>query len=232
MFYSEATYLSFYDRAEGVLMPPRSAAADDPNPAQTEAVKRRPRGRPRALIDMDAVAAVVEGLFVEGGAGAVSIVNAAEKLDVSRATLYRAVPSKEDLVGILFERTIYQQGELLSETVDADMPIREKLLRLIEVQVEAAVRMRAYMPVFFGGAGLPPEVFVRWQTWSREYEKMWAHCVKQAMDEGVLVHSDPTTATRLILGMFLWISRWYRPDEGIDTAEITAAAVRLLLPDS
>jgi hypothetical protein len=60
---------------------------------------------------------------------------------------------------------------------------------------------------------------------------MWARCVRQAMDEGVLVHCDPAIATRLILGMFLWIARWYRPDEGIDTAEITEVAVRLLLPD-
>ncbi len=211
-------------------MPPQGVTAEDPESAQAEGAARRPRGRPRAVIDMDAVADVVAGLFIEGGAGAVSIVNAAEKLDVSRATLYRVVPSKEDLVGILFERTTQQQGELLGSIVDADLPIRDKLARLIEVQVEAAVRMRAYMPVFFGGAGLPPEVFARWQAWSREYERMWTRCVQQAMDEGVLVSSDPSTATRLILGMFLWISRWYRPDEGIDTAAITEAAMRLLLP--
>jgi len=210
---------------------PSRGTADDAEPEQVDGVKRRPRGRPRAVIDMDAVADVVACLFVEGGASAVSIVNAAEKLDVSRATLYRAVPSKEDLVGILFERTIHQQGGLLANIVDADMPIRDKLVRLIEIQVEAAVRMRAYMPAFFGGAGLPPDVFVRWQAWSREYERMWARCVRQAMDEGVLVHCDPAIATRLILGMFLWIARWYRPDEGIDTAEITEVAVRLLLPD-
>jgi AcrR family transcriptional regulator len=209
-------------------MPPRKTAADDST--RTAGDGPRPRGRPRAEIDMDAVADAVAGLFVEGGSSAVSIVNAAQKLDVSRATLYRTVPSKEDLVGVLFERTTNQQSALLSAVADAELPTREKLIRLIELQVAAAVRMRGYMPVFFGGAGLPADVFDRWHSWSREYEETWTRCVEQAIEEGVLVGSDAVTATRLILGMCMWVSRWYRPDEGIDTADIARSAIRLLLP--
>jgi AcrR family transcriptional regulator len=208
-------------------MPPRKAVADEATPATEGA---RPRGRPRAEIDMDAVADAVAGLFVEGGVTAVSIVNAAQKLDVSRATLYRTVPNKEDLVGVLFERTTRQQSELLSAVADAELPVRDKLIRLIELQVEAAVHMRGYMPVFFGGAGLPTDVFERWHSWSREYEETWTGCVEQAIAAGVVTASDAVTATRLILGMCMWVSRWFRPDEGIDTADIARAVVRLLLP--
>jgi AcrR family transcriptional regulator len=208
-------------------MRPRKTVADESTHASDGA---RPRGRPRAEIDMDAVADAVAGLFVECGATAVSIVNAAQKLDVSRATLYRTVPNKEDLVGVLFERTTRQQSELLAAVAKAELPVRDKLVRLIELQVEAAVRMRGYMPVFFGGAGLPTDVFERWHSWSREYEETWTGCVKQAIAAGVLVAADAVTATRLILGMCMWVSRWYRPDEGIDTADIARAAVRLLLP--
>jgi AcrR family transcriptional regulator len=210
-------------------MPPRKAVAHDGSPPAADGP--RPRGRPRAEIDLDAVADAVAGLFVEGGANAVSIVNAAQKLDVSRATLYRTVPSREDLVGVLFERTTRQQSELLSAVADAELPVRDKLIRLIELQVEAAVHMRGYMPVFFGGAGLPADVYERWHSWSREYEETWTRCVEQAMEQGVLVGSDAVAATRLILGMCMWVSRWYRPDEGIATADIARSAVRLLLPE-
>jgi AcrR family transcriptional regulator len=210
-------------------MPPRKAVAAESTPPAVNGT--RPRGRPRAEIDMDAVADAVAGLFVEGGTTAVSIVNAAQKLDVSRATLYRTVASKEELVGVLFERTTRQQSELLSAVADAELPVRDKLIRLIELQVEAAVHMRGYMPVFFGGAGLPADVYDRWHTWSRHYEETWARCVEEAMGQGVLVGSDAVTATRLILGMCMWVSRWYRPDDGIDTADIARAAVRLLLPE-
>jgi AcrR family transcriptional regulator len=209
-------------------MPPRNTIADDSTPAGPD--RPRPRGRPRSEIDMNAVADAVAGLFLEGGTTAVSIVNAAQRLDVSRATLYRTVSTKEDLVGILFERTTRLQSELLSAVADAELPVRDKLIRLIEVQVEAAVHMRGYMPVFFGGTGLPADVFDRWHSWSHEYEATWTRCVEQAIQDGVLVSSDAVMATRLILGMCMWVSRWYRPDQGISTSDIARSVVRLLLP--
>lgn len=62
----------------------------------------RPRGSPRLDIDKDAVADAVAELFAEGGYAAVAIADTAAKLSVSRSTLYRTVPTKEDLLGILF----------------------------------------------------------------------------------------------------------------------------------
>lgn len=190
----------------------------------------RPRGRPRTEIDLDAVADVVAGLFAEGGMEAVSIVGAARKLDVSRATLYRAVSTKQDLLGILFERSTRELTELATMTVEADVPVAERLRRLVELQVDGAVRMRHYLSVFFGGADLPADVVDRWHPWSREFEHMWTQCVEDAMKEGVLERSNVVAATRLILGMCIWVSRWYRPGEGIEPADIAESAIALLFP--
>lgn len=201
------------------------------DPGDVPADSPRPRGRPRTVIDLDAVAEAVAGLIIDGGEGAISIVGAAQRLDVSRATLYRLVPTKEDLVGIMFERATRQQTEVMSEVVDSDLSVRGRLLRLIEIQVEAAVRMRGYMPVFFGGDGLPAEVFERWHAWSRQYEATWRDCVEQAMAEGVLEPGDAQTATRLLLGMCLWVSRWLRPEDDGEIEHIARVAVSLILPD-
>ena len=64
----------------------------------------RPRGRPRRVIDLDDLLDGVERLFRQGGLEGVSIERAAAELGVSRATLYRTVPSKEHLLGLLFKR--------------------------------------------------------------------------------------------------------------------------------
>ncbi|WP_082612751.1 MULTISPECIES: TetR/AcrR family transcriptional regulator [unclassified Nocardioides] len=188
----------------------------------------RPRGRPRLDIDPDAVADAVAELFAEGGLEAVSILDTAEKLSVSRATLYRTVPTKEHLIGILFERSTGELTENAKTLVKEIDDVEERLLALVRLQVDAAIRMRRYMPVFFGGGDLPPEVFERWHKWSRDYEKIWVDVVKQNIDAGLLNQADPVIVARLLLGSCIWVSRWYRPKEKFSPEEITEVAVDLV----
>ncbi|MBB3600665.1 AcrR family transcriptional regulator [Mycolicibacterium sp. BK556] len=188
----------------------------------------RSRGRPRLEIDRDAVADAVAELFSEGGIEAVSIADTAEKLSVSRATLYRTVPTKEELLGILFERSTRELTERTDAVLASTSEPDQQLVELIRLQAEAAIQMRSYMPVFFGGGGLPPDVFMRWRKWSRQFEKRWSTVVAACMDKGCLDKNDPVVATRLILGMIIWVSRWYRPSEKITADQIADSAITLL----
>ncbi|MFE3003087.1 TetR/AcrR family transcriptional regulator [Nocardia sp. NPDC059246] len=188
----------------------------------------RPRGRPRREIDLEAVADTAARLFNEQGYDAVSIEAVAEELSVSRATLYRTVPAKEDLLGMVLERST-AEVHLLAETVLADSTDpREALFGLIRVQVHAAIRMRNYLSVFFGGTGLPPDTYARWRKWAREYEELWVQAVRQAMDADVLEPGDPKLTARLLLGMIMWISRWYSPSQNLTGDEIADAAIKLV----
>lgn len=189
---------------------------------------KRPRGRPRLAIDRDAVADAVAALFAEGGYEAVTIVDTADKLGVSRATLYRAVPTKEDLLGILFERCTGELTERTKAAIAGSSDPGAQLTAMIRLQADAAVSMRSYLPVFFGGAGLPPEVYTRWRLWSRHFEKMWVGVVSANMERGYLDEGDPTVTARLILGMIIWVSRWYRPREQITSEEIADTAIHLV----
>jgi len=188
----------------------------------------RPRGRPRLEIDPDAVADAVAELFAEGGLEAVSILDAAEKLSVSRATLYRTVPTKEHLLGILFERSTGELTEASKASLKETDDPAERLLALVRLQVDAAIRMRRYMPVFFGGGDLPPDVYERWHKWSREFENIWVGVVKENMDAGLVPPGDPVVTARLLLGSLIWVSRWYRPTDKQTPESITQAAVDLV----
>ena len=189
---------------------------------------RRPRGRPRLTIDNDDVADAVAELYAEGGYEAVSIVETADKLGVSRATLYRSVPTKEELVAILFEQCT---GALTEDTAaaiaGADGPAAQ-LIAMIRVQANAAVRMRSYIDLVVGGAGLPPDVYSRWLSWSRQIEKVWVEVVAANMADGHLDEGNPTVTARLILGMIVSVSRWSRPSENTGAEEIADAVIQLL----
>ncbi len=189
----------------------------------------RKRGRPRRDIDPDAVADAVATLFAEGGAEAVSIVDAAEKLNVSRATLYRSVPTREHLMGVLFERSTRELTEQAKAVLAEDKSPREHLEQLIRLQVDAAIRMRQYLPVFFGGGELPKDVFSRWHEFSQHFESLWVDVVAAAMRDGQLAADDPVITARLLLGQCNWVSRWYRDDDRYTSRAIADAAINLLL---
>jgi AcrR family transcriptional regulator len=177
---------------------------------------------------MSDVADVAVQLFSEGGYDAVSVEAVAERLSVSRATLYRTVATKDELLGIVLERLTGElsagAAEMLADTADPE----EALLGLLRMQIDAAIKTRRYLTVMFGGIGLAPEAYARWQEWSRDYESLWTTAVTRAMKAGVLKWSDPRITTRLLLGMAIWVSRWYRDTEGFTSDEIAEAAVQLI----
>jgi AcrR family transcriptional regulator len=193
---------------------------------------RRP-GRPRKEIDMQAVADGAARLFADGGYDAVSIEAVAEKLSVSRATLYRTVPTKEDLMGILLERTTDELGRAARTLVAEHGNPADELPALVRLHVAAAIESRDHMAaVFFGAPGLAPDVHARWRKFRRDYEKLWVGVVTRAMDSGVLIPSDPVLTTRLMLGMVIWVSRWYQPREQYNADQIAEAVVALVRHDT
>lgn len=188
----------------------------------------RKRGRPRVEINPGAVADAVAELLAEGGFDAVSVPDAAEKLSVSRATLYRSVPRKEDLLNVLFEQ---RTGEIMKSAVGAvdslDDP-GEQLEALVRFACETAIQMRQYLPVLFGGGGLSDEVYAQWHEWNMKYEEIWVRVIQANMDAGLLNAADPVIAARLILGSCVWVSRWYRPGDKYSPEEIAGSAVALV----
>lgn len=166
-------------------------------------------------------------LFAEGGYDAVSIVDAAQKLGVSRATLYRAVPTKEDLLTILFERCTTELTERTRTAIASSADPAEQLQQMIRSLVDAAVDMRSYLAVFLGGAALPPYLCARWQSWTRQFEKLWGGVISANMDRGYLDEGSPVVTARLVLGMIVSVSRWYRPRGKYSSDEIADTIIRM-----
>ena len=189
----------------------------------------RKRGRPPRTIEPDAVVDAVERLFAAGGLDAVTIERTAAELGVSRATLYRSVPSKADLLGLHFVRMTQELDRAARQATSArGATPRERLIGLIRVQIEAAVKMRDYFFVYFDGSQLPEAVYRDWRRWADDYEKVWIKTVGNAIKAGDLSPGDTLLTTRLILGMTIWVANWFRTREGVTEADVEGRTVELL----
>ena len=194
----------------------------------TEPVPRK-RGRPPRTIEPDAVVDAVERLFAAGGIDAVTIERTATELGVSRATLYRSVPSKADLLGLHFVRMTHELDRAARQATSArDATPRERLIGLIRVQIQAAVKMRDYFFVYFDGSQLPEAVYRDWRRWADDYEKVWIKTVGNAIKAGDLSPGDTLLTTRLVLGMTIWVANWFRTREGFTEADVEDRALELL----
>src|SRR5947209_209006 len=189
----------------------------------------RKRGRPPRTIEPDAVVDAVERLFAAGGLDAVTIERTAAELGVSRATLYRSVPSKADLLGLHFVRMTQELDRAAREAISArGATPRQRLIGLIRVQVRAAVKMRDYFFVYFDGSQLPEAVYRDWRRWADDYEKVWIKTVGNAIRPGELSPGDTLLTTRLILGMTIWVANWFRTREGFTEADVEERTLELL----
>jgi AcrR family transcriptional regulator len=189
----------------------------------------RKRGRPPRAIETGAVIEAVDRLFAEGGIDAVTIERTATELGVSRATLYRTVPSKAHLLGIHFEWMRQDLDEAARAAISAPGATpRNRLVGLIRVQIDAAVRMRDYFFVYFDGTQLPEGVYQHWRRWADDYERVWIDTVAKAIRAGVLPRGDPLLTTRLILGQTIWVANWFRPKEGFTPTQIQDRALQVL----
>jgi len=196
-------------------------AEPDPRP--------RKRGRPPRAIETDAVIAAVQRLFAEGGIDAVTIERTAQEMSVARATLYRAIPTKQHLLGILFTRMnedLAEEARVVTQRPGTS-PL-ERLTALIQVQIEAAVRMRDYLFIYFDRSRIPDNAYDEWRRWADSYEHIWINTVANAIAAGDLPPGDVRLTTRLLLGMTIWVANWYRPKEGISTEQIQARALEVL----
>jgi hypothetical protein len=103
-----------------------------------------------------------------------------------------------------------------------------KLKQLILMQAEAAAQMRSYIPFFFGGDRLPPDLSMKWRNRNRHFEKEWAGVVGACMDGGYPDRSDALVTTRLILGMTMWSVARCELTERISAKQVADSVVRLL----
>lgn len=163
-------------------------------------------------------------LFTRQGSHGATLEDVAVSLGVSKAALYRYVLNKNDLVLACQEEALEIADRALSlgetEGRNALDKIRIGLSTyLIEMIAELGVPALITEENALHGAEAEHTLEKR-----DAYELRMRRLVRDGMEDGSIVATEPKIAVFMLLGSIHWVSKWYRP-EGRWTPEMVAHAI-------
>jgi AcrR family transcriptional regulator len=170
-------------------------------------------------------------LFRERGYRAATLDEIAQRVGVSKPTLYGYFRSKEELLAAIFHRAMSLfERDLGAIRASGDDPVA-KLRRVIRFHVGAVIAERSFLAVFFSEeANLPPRLSRAIRRRKARYDRS----VRAIVDAGIRDRSLRTANPRLLvfalLGMANWVYQWYDPAGAWDADTIADGFIALLEP--
>jgi AcrR family transcriptional regulator len=180
----------------------------------TEIEQALPRRRGRPGYDLDGVLTAAVRLFNERGYEATSMGDLAERLGITKSSIYHHVSSKEQLLRMAVDQAL----DGLFAAVDEVRAMEGPAIRRLEHLVRRSVLLLADRVEFVtlllrvrGNTAVEREALLR----RREFDSRVTELAVMAKVEGDLRPDvDPATAGRLLFGMVNSLTEWYRPDRG------------------
>ena len=203
--------------------------------AATDATERRPRGRPRLTEPsaeyrrrMDEIVTTAIEVFRRDGYDTGSLDEVAEQLGLRKSSLYHYVGSKAELLFLVFDRAITVALERLEELTGIADP-EERLRALIAHQVELITGEPLMFAVFFDSRPRLAADYERdIRAKERRYIRIYAEAVEAAGTAGVIPAVDARYGAQGLLGMLIWVYKWFEPGRD-DPATVTQAFIDLLI---
>ncbi len=188
----------------------------------------RARGSKQALREEAILQAAAE-CFGEQGYRATTLETIAERLGISRVTLYRYCPSKEELLIRVFERSIAIFQRDLRQICSQPIAPEEKLRQIIRHQVRLMADHRNFLTVFFSEeSSLPEEIAERARAERRIYDGLIEGVISKGIEAGRLAPLPAKLVSFAILGMCNWLYQWYQPDGPLSADEVARNFIQLV----
>ena len=187
----------------------------------------RDRQRERAL-KREAVLRTAARMFNEKGFHATSLDEVAERLNVTKPTLYYYVSSKDE---ILFEcvRTGLEMVRAgIDEVARSGGTAADRLLACMRAYGRVVTMDFGACVIRVGEDPLPPHSRRELRRLKAEIDHEFRNLIASGVEDGSLAPCDPKVAAFAIAGALSWIGRWYRPDGPLDADEAIERCIAVL----
>lgn len=180
-------------------------------------------------IKREAVLRTAAQMFNEKGFHATSLDDVAERLQITKPTLYYYIKSKDD---ILFE-CVRKGLEMLQSAIKAvgqsGGSAEDKLVAAIRQYAEIVTMDFGMCVIRVGEDPLPLDSRKRLRHMKGAIDQEFRELIRQGIEEGSIAPCDPKMAAFTIAGAVSWIGRWYRPDGPETPQDIATQFIELLM---
>src|SRR5262245_46879734 len=169
-------------------------------------------------------------LFRDRGFDATSVSDVARALGMTKAGLYHYFESKEAL---LFEIMSYGLDRVRDEVVVPIRAIRDPEERLHQIVIRhASIATQGRGAVTHLNdeiRALPPASRRQLEERMRKYVEIVRDTLAELKASGRLRDVDPTVAAYSLIGMILWLPRWFRQDGRLTQQQVAKEMAKLVL---
>jgi TetR/AcrR family transcriptional regulator, cholesterol catabolism regulator len=174
-------------------------------------------------------------IICEKGYDATSMNDIAEAVGITKAGIYHHIPGKRDLLyGIMTYGLDALEEQVIvpaRAVADAEQRLRTIILKHVQLITSRSTPygMNPVTIVVDEVAGLTPEHRRKINERKRVYVDLIRDTLTQLKAEGKLRDVDVTASAFSLLGMILWVSRWYKPEGRLASEEISEEVTKIAL---
>jgi AcrR family transcriptional regulator len=185
--------------------------------AQQRAVKRH------------AVLQTAAQMFNERGFHATSLDDIAERLKVSKPTLYYYIESKDQILleCVRIALDLIQRG--IDEVRAAGGSAVDQLRACMHIYTTVVTQDFGMCVIRIGEDPLPEPLKKDLRALKADIDLQFRRLIEEGVAEGSLAPCDPKMAAFVVAGALSWVARWYRADGPLTPAQIADQAIALLL---
>ncbi len=165
--------------------------------------------------------------FNKKGVAATSLEEVVQSLRVTKGAFYYYVKSKEDLLSLCYSSSLDTLEQIVAEADSHGEAGLEKLALAIRWAVIGHCGPQGPFAVFFGNPGIGGERLEEIVKRARLLDGTAVRFLKQGVEDGSIRPCNPQHTLLAMVGALAWVPKWYRPDGGMEPAEIAESFIKL-----
>lgn len=206
-----------------------AAASPPTTPAASPWLPLEERARGRA----DKRAAVLRAaarLFNEKGFHATSLDEVAERLNVSKPTLYRYAKNKDEILfGCVQAGLDLVRGRILAAAGSGQGTALDKLRACMRAYADVVTQDFGMCVIRVGEDPLPQDSRRALRALKAQIDLEFRRLIEQGIAEGSIAPCNAKLAAFTLAGAISWIGRWYRADGELSPEQIAEQCIEVLL---